>query len=406
MADLEEPPTLPLDDTILQLSSFDIYLPLPYRCIILINLGVWLWALNCKLCFDHNIDVLQVLKLQPQQQQQANKYQFKVPLRISLISFINYSVYLLLGNYYLNDEDNSISFLDLVCYFNIIIIFVLLMYPLRSPQNKRIFETFKRILLGNIDINLRNNDILLSDTLTSYSKVVVDLHILNSHLFTNQTSLPNLSKNEVMLNRSIGSVYYLDLLISCYPSTIRLRQCILEYRKTRNKQHLLNALKYSTSYLPVLATIYLKYNSGGTLFYWYLGSFINSTYSIIWDIMVDWNFEFFYYFLSLSKQQRNMLRSVLMFNVSFYYHVAIIIDFVLRYIWIIRTVSDLNSGTLLFSLYDSEIGLFVLEVLELLRRWVWVFIKLETEYIKIYNGDLNKIKGAEEGIPLEQLDRA
>ncbi|GMF10273.1 unnamed protein product [[Candida] boidinii] len=81
-----------------------------------------------------------------------------------------------------------------------------------------------------------------------------------------------------------------------------------------------------------------------------------------------------------------------MFNVRFYYYFAILIDFCLRFIWISRILIQQgefqysNSPFIVFvlgNLYSLEFGYFTLEFLEIIRRWVWVFIKLETEYIKL-----------------------
>ncbi|OWB55489.1 hypothetical protein B5S28_g1361 [[Candida] boidinii] len=42
---------------------FEIYLPIPYRILFLLNFGLFLWIVNLKICIDHNIDPLIVLKI-------------------------------------------------------------------------------------------------------------------------------------------------------------------------------------------------------------------------------------------------------------------------------------------------------------------------------------------------------
>ncbi|ODV96788.1 hypothetical protein PACTADRAFT_1372 [Pachysolen tannophilus NRRL Y-2460] len=390
----------------MSLTSFDIFLPLPFRILFLVTLATWLWAINLKICYDHNIDTFQVLKLQPSQPVNASTNFYKKPIKVSSITILNYIIYLTFKNLYLSDVGNGITILDCFSYFNLILIFATLILPInKSPSNLRLYQTFKRILFfGKIDINLRNNDILLADTFTSYSKILVDLHVLNCNFIKNKTLLPNLSKDENTLDRSIGSVYCTDLIIGCIPSTIRLKQCLYEYSETKKIQHLLNAIKYSTNYLPMFATIYMRQNNNDGILFWYAFSFINSFYSFVWDVMVDWNFEFFHYVLSADRRQKYLLRSILMYNVSFYYHVSIMVDFILRFIWVLRMFSNPDSKYLLLRSFDSEGGLFLLEILEILRRWIWVFIKIETEYIKMFNGDINKLRDIDEDKGTIEMD--
>lgn len=47
-------------------------------------------------------------------------------------------------------------------------------------------------------------------------------------------------------------------------------------------------------------------------------------------------------------------------------------------------------------LFTTEMGNFMLEIFEIFRRWVWVFIKVETEYVKIVT--------SEEYIEMQNLD--
>lgn len=56
---------------------------------------------------------------------------------------------------------------------------------------------------------------------------------------------------------------------------------------------------------------------------------------------------------------------------------AIFVNFLLRFTWSIKLSAHLHmSGALFF---------FWLEVAELLRRWIWVFFRVEWEYVKKLN---------------------
>jgi hypothetical protein len=56
------------------------------------------------------------------------------------------------------------------------------------------------------------------------------------------------------------------------------------------------------------------------------------------------------------------------------YHYVIIADLVLRFSWLWRVVPGLAW------LPETECGLFILMFLEVARRWMWVFFRVEAEW--------------------------
>ena len=71
------------------------------------------------------------------------------------------------------------------------------------------------------------------------------------------------------------------------------------------------------------------------------------------------------------------LRSQLLFQDPLIYYVAIFINFVLRFTWSLKLSSHLHHVA------DLEVGVFLIEALEVLRRWIWVFIRVEWEILKL-----------------------
>ncbi|ODV87133.1 hypothetical protein CANARDRAFT_194320 [[Candida] arabinofermentans NRRL YB-2248] len=386
---------LPLDAAtgvplIQEISWFDFCLPLPYRILLLVNFGIWLWYVNLKTCYRFNIDTLLVLKLNSPELTNAKLVGSvrSACSRVTLVNGLNYAIYLILIS-----NDYYFKLMDLLPLGGLIFTIIALSEK-SSPEKKRFTSTVFRILRGNIDINIRNNDILLSDTLTSYSKVLIDFLVYISALILGYQTLPSPQDLSLELSKDHLKLYNLDLVLSSYPALIRLKQCIYEFEQSRrrNKQHLFNAIKYSTSFLPILANLLIRGGFIHGLSLWYLAVFINSTYSFFWDIKFDWNFELFTKFLNNDGVKNvPILRQKLIFN-KFFYYVAILVDLQLRYIWVYRLMypqllERADHGVAAFvgsSLFINEFGNFVLEVLEILRRWVWVFIKIETEYIKMF----------------------
>lgn len=58
------------------------------------------------------------------------------------------------------------------------------------------------------------------------------------------------------------------------------------------------------------------------------------------------------------------------------YPLLVFLNLVLRWTWSIKLSSHLHSQT------ESSVAIFWLEVAEIVRRWMWVFIRVEWELIK------------------------
>lgn len=277
-----------------------------------------------------------------------------------------------------------------------------------SPGQIRIFTTIKRIIKGNINSQtMRTNDILISDSLVSYSRVINDLGLV----FWNY-----------WFDSNIGYNYKFESTILSIPSWIRIKQCWFEYKLTGQKQHLFNLIKYFTGLGPLLVNVLLKRmllnateeeKTNGELLlklnhlnnWLYFALAINSTYSFIWDIKMDWHLELFDGLLvlifpsrrktSLTNYQFQILRNQLALPKLIYY-IAIVADFILRYIWILKLFiinEELKKekikfiyifSTFLFGYDAYSLGYALVETLEIFRRWIWCFIKLESDWVELY----------------------
>ena len=104
--------------------------------------------------------------------------------------------------------------------------------------------------------------------------------------------------------------------------------------------------------------------------------FLNSCYSFWWDVVKDWDLTMF------SSSQRNNpehpwgLRQRIQFHNSNLYYAAIVGDLVLRFTW------SLKLSPHLYHFSDIEGGLFFMELLEIFRRWMWLFFRVEAEWGK------------------------
>lgn len=392
-----------------EISVFDNILPLPYRVISLVVFGSWLWLLTLRISNQVGINILSLLNFNELPITNLNLALLsanheKTCVNISLASIFSYIIF----QSFHDKNVESLSLFDIIPLITLGVIFYILLKP-DSICGERLLSTFKRVLKGNIDQSIRTNDILISDTLTSYSKTLIDFSIYVCHIVDFETCLP---KNKgSTINRSCGDSILLDSIIGLIPTFIRLRQCFIEYEKSnrRNKSHLLNFIKYSTN-IPILVIgLIMKIKKIDLTKLWILAALINSTYSFIWDINNDWNLNLFKKIIFGGYKNDGVLRLKLHYNFKLFYYIAIILDFALRYIWVLKFLPSSTENSTIFyiflaSLYSSEVGLYSLQVLEVFRRWIWVFIKIEVDFINInplehktnINIELNTLKNLEE----------
>ena len=108
---------------------------------------------------------------------------------------------------------------------------------------------------------------------------------------------------------------------------------------------------------------------------------INSFYSFYWDVAKDWDLTLF----SSNRDRHDPehpygLRRNRYFHAKQMYYIAIGIDFFLRCTWSIKLSPHLDHFN------DLEGGIFSMEFLEVIRRWMWIFFRVETEWVRNNKG--------------------
>lgn len=81
------------------------------------------------------------------------------------------------------------------------------------------------------------------------------------------------------------------------------------------------------------------------------------------------------------------LRPTLLLPDPIVYHIFSLVDLVLRLTWSLKLSSHLHT------IAEIETGVFLMEGLELLRRWMWIFVRIEWEGVKM--GEVARFGGAQ-----------
>lgn len=153
--------------------------------------------------------------------------------------------------------------------------------------------------------------------------------------------------------------------LASLPPWWRLLQCFRRYRDSNEQVHLLNAAKYTSSIMAAIVTgVRRMYPSTSMTIFWVITCIFNSCYTSTWDIKMDWGL--------LRPQAANfLLRDELVFY-RWTYYVAVPINVLLRFSWMVTLLSLRMNGQLLAIL---------LALLEAYRRIQWNFFRLENEHL-------------------------
>ncbi|KAF2422589.1 EXS family protein [Tothia fuscella] len=380
------------------LDSFSLFLPLPYRVSLIIVLGVWAWGANLHYLNLIKIDVPSLIRYPGRTSHTLPSHHLST-YRLATLLTVPLGLSLLL--FWVITQGNAKSVLEWEILPNIyllilVICFILPVSFISGSGRHRFLATLRRISIGGIAEaqDGKFGDILMADALTSYAKVLGDLFVALCMFVTRtgSTSKPD---------RACGGQFMVPIILAI-PSLIRLRQCLIEYGRVQrayNKggpskdgwggQHLANALKYATAFpVIILSAIQRGYEDGkyglseaGLFRLWYglLFVLLNSFYSFYWDVAKDWDLSLF------SSDRENPqhpwgLRRLRHFHAKEIYYVVIGLDFVLRCTWSVKLSPHLDHFN------DVEGGIFLMEVLEVFRRWVWIFFRVETEWVRSNGG--------------------
>ena len=260
--------------------------------------------------------------------------------------------------------------LALVC-----IMLAFLLNPLKMFRHEARFWLLK--IVGRVLISpfayVNFADFWLADQLNSLAIALLDFHFLSCFYITNGNWLEADDTTQCMSGSLI-----VRPVVNCLPAWFRFAQCIRRYRDSKEAfPHLANAGKYSTTFLVVISNTMCAYRAveyqsrweNPWLWLWVISCVINSIYSLTWDLKMDWGL------LDSNAGENRFLREEVVYSAAGFYYFAIIEDFILRFAWIASFVL-VECGYV-----SSDLMTSVVAPLEVFRRFVWNFFRLENEHL-------------------------
>ncbi|MCD7450520.1 Xenotropic and polytropic retrovirus receptor 1 [Datura stramonium] len=168
----------------------------------------------------------------------------------------------------------------------------------------------------------------------------------------------------------VSDVYIVFYYISAaIPYWIRFFQCVRRLMEEKDVKHGFNGFTYFSMLLSVVLQSTFRLRKKMTWKVWALASSgVAALANICWDIRMDWGL--------LQRKSRNfLLRDELLLPHKTAYYVAMILEVLLRFVWLQVVLSfDMRPlrGKVITSIFAS---------LEILRRGIWNFFRLENEHL-------------------------
>eukprot|EP00898_Chlorokybus_atmophyticus_P007318 jgi/Chlat1/7588/Chrsp63S07072 len=344
-----------------------------YNPIALCILFVWLWGLNLWVWERNHVNYERVLDLPDSGSHLQVKDTFRFAAILSLLLLASLGAFL----HAITAQSWHLASLHPALLYALLPVLMLAPVPYLYPRSRAMFTRCLQRMLMPIMQPVLFVDLFVADVFTSMAKVLSDVERVLCRL----TSGPILSvlgdANDVCGSHSAAIPALLAL-----PYLIRLLQCLRSHRDTGEKGHLLNALKYFTAF-PVIFLSFSKYYvplPHWVAFYkpaWLLASVVNSCYSFYWDVARDWDLTLFSAnngCLSGVPVRHPGLRSTLFFPWPWVYYWAIFSDALLRATWTYKLSAHLRH---------NEYTVTLISLCEILRRWQWMFFRVETEWRRI-----------------------
>ncbi|KAM5469943.1 Xenotropic and polytropic retrovirus receptor 1 [Microsporum ferrugineum] len=229
-------------------------------------------------------------------------------------------------------------------------------YDTRHVLNWRQLSEWRLLLAGLYPVEFR--DFFLGDMYCSQTYAMGNIALFFC-LYANRWD------NPVMCNSSHSRVFG---FVTTVPSIWRGFQCLRRYYDTRNAfPHLVNFGKYSFSVLYYLTLSLYRIDKSTTL----RGIFItfaclNAIYASVWDLAMDWS-------LCNPYSKNPYLRDYLGFQRRWVYYVAMIVDPILRFNWVLYAV-------FIHDMQHSAVLSFAVALSEVCRRGMWTIFRVENEH--------------------------
>ncbi|KAF9365822.1 hypothetical protein BGX34_008153 [Mortierella sp. NVP85] len=326
-----------------------LFLTILFACLFGINMYVWTRSrINYKFIFEFD----------PRDNLDYREY-FELPVFLMLL--LTLAVYL--------DFGSKLTAHVATAYWPLILMVIIACIlfcplPIAHFTSRRWFISSIGRILASGYYRVEFRDFFLADEMNSLSYSIEQFEFAMCAYSQQWSDLGNTCSTSNM---------WITPFLTALPPWFRFLQCLRRYRDTLEWfPHLLNAGKYSSGLINIFVYFSYRHYGGPRLKLAYiLMSTLTSIYTFTWDIYMDWGL-FRFGKRGGGAYGHPFLRQELVYSRMWVYYMAIALDFVGRFSWLVRLI-PLNVNVMVLS--------FTLALLEVLRRWQWNFFRLENEHL-------------------------
>lgn len=136
-------------------------------------------------------------------------------------------------------------------------------------------------------------DFWLADQLNSLVTALMDFQFLTCFYISNSDNWSNTGT----VSHCMEKDFIIRPIVNCLPAWFRFAQCLRRYKDSKEAfPHLLNAGKYSTTFLVVLFATLRNFNASNFestfdnpyTYAWMISQTVSSCYALTWDLKMDW----------------------------------------------------------------------------------------------------------------------
>ncbi|XP_010323434.1 uncharacterized protein [Solanum lycopersicum] len=338
-----------------------------YNPLLLVTIMVWLWGINLWVFAQADVNFPKIFDLD--QNHLSHTQIWKCATWMTIIVPTSMTAYLYL---YSNGEVSLAASQPVLLYAAFAMALLCPFHIFYLSSRYFLLRTLWRIVFPLQAIAFA--DFFLADILTSMSKVFSDLERSVCRMVHRQVAtIAWFEGDSVCGSHSVAIPIVLVL-----PYLFRLFQCLRQYKDTRDKTSLFNALKYSTA-VPVIFVSALQYHVFPDKWVnlyrplWLVSAVVNCLYSFYWDLTRDWDLSCFTVVFKFNKPH---ILSHYLYGRKWVYFWVIGSNLILRCTWTYKLSAHLRHNYL---------TVFTITALEMFRRFQWVFFRVENEWNKISN---------------------
>eukprot|EP00825_Cyclidium_porcatum_P032260 TRINITY_DN3447_c0_g1_i1.p1 TRINITY_DN3447_c0_g1~~TRINITY_DN3447_c0_g1_i1.p1 ORF type:complete len:464 (+),score=35.05 TRINITY_DN3447_c0_g1_i1:191-1582(+) len=325
-----------------------------------INLSIYIWN-------KHKINYLQLLNLKHYHFKQ-DRFFFQTKL-ITIITFL----LLLFAFYQIKTTDTSASDYNTIYYIALVAVGAILVicFIPTSDHNKIQQSSIFGLLTSNLFDHDQSNAFLqfwFIDQIHCLNATIKEIVLSFCSVFKDGSPREKLQKCQKLFHSQTWNLIFLwPLGIKIYFLLRTLiRKCSI-MKKKQVQSVILNILKHVSVIINSIVS-YQYHQNNGLFRIWICYSLFNTVFTFLWDVKFDWG---------LFTSNHGILRKKLIYPSHCFYYISISLNLVLKLSWISSIYFQY------FSKYVyKDIYIFILQFLEILRRFILNTIKIEYQWIQ------------------------